>query len=256
LQERNFYGVKQVLEKQEAHALVSQSTLHGLQFLNEKKPISGFRSYYGATKAVVETMDRQFDSMSVTLIGLGTGTMLCQFRKTDHVNVIEIDPQMIDIAKNPQLFTYLRDCLPHIEIIKNDGRLALAKLADGTQNLLILDAFNSDSVPVHLMTLEAFTLYKKKISPDGAIVVNISNRHLDLLPIINAAGHLLNLEVLSLLDKGNSQFGQLQSEWAVLTSNQDLILGLKESNWRPTDEKRQFLWTDDYSNIVPLLKWN
>ncbi|BCA96444.1 hypothetical protein TUM19329_28050 [Legionella antarctica] len=256
LQQRNFYGVKQVLAKQEVHALVSQSTVHGLQFLNEKKPISGYRSYYGATRAVVETMKKQFHSMSVTIIGLGAGTMLCQFRKADFVNVIEIDQQMVDIAKNTELFTYLRDCHPHTEIIKNDGRLALAKIADGSQKLLILDAFNSDSIPVHLMTLEAFTLYKNKIAPDGVILVNISNRHLDLLPVLNAAGHFLNLQVLYLLDKGNSKFGQFQSEWAVLTSNQDLILELTDNAWRPTDEKKQFLWTDDYSNIVPLLKWN
>ncbi|MCL9683940.1 spermidine synthase [Legionella maioricensis] len=256
LQERNFYGVKQVLDKKEARALVSQSTLHGLQFINEKKPINAFRSYYGATKTVVETMEQEFDSMSVTLIGLGIGTMLCQFRNADHVNVIEIDQQVIDIAKNPQLFTYLRDCSPHIEIIKNDGRLALAKIADGSQKLLILDAFNSDSVPVHLMTIEAFTLYKKKIAPDGVILVNLSNRHLDLLPLLNAAGHLLSLNVLSLLDKGNAKFGQFPSEWAVLTANQNLILKLKENKWRSADDKKQFLWTDDYSNIVPLLKLN
>ena len=254
LQERNFYGVKQVSSKKEAHAFVSQSTLHGLQFINEKKPLSGLRSYYGATKVVVETMKQEAGSISVTLIGLGIGTMLCQFRATDQVNAIEIDQQVIDIAKNPQLFTYLRDCPPHVKIIKNDGRLALAKIADGSQKLLIMDAFNSDSVPVHLITIEAFTLYKKKISPDGAILVNLSNRHLDLLPLIKAAGHLLNLKVLFLFDNGNAKYEQLQSEWAVLTSNQNLIRRLQESAWHLADDKKQFLWTDDYSNIVPLLK--
>ena len=255
LQERNFYGVKQVLNRHDTHVLISQSTLHGLQFTNEKKPVSGYRSYYGATQFVVEAMQQEFSSMTVTVIGLGTGTMICQFRKTDYLTVIEIDQQMIDIAKNPQLFTYLRDCLPQVEIIKKDGRLALEKIPDQSQKLLILDAFNSDAIPVHLITREAFNFYNKKMAPEGAILVNLSNRHLSLLPVVNAAGHSLNLKVYYLTDKGNFKLGQLASEWALLTSNQDLIVKLKESAWLPVDDKQQFLWTDDYSNIIPLLKW-
>ncbi len=255
LQERNFYGVKQVLEKENAHVLVSQSTLHSLEFMNEKKPPSGYRSYYGAIQEAVEEMKHEFNSLPVTLIGLGAGTILCQFRETDHVTAIEIDQQMIDIAKNPQLFTYWHDCLPKVELIKNDGRLALAKMADSSQKLLILDAFNSDAIPVHLMTLEAFKLYKKKITPDGAILVNISNRHIELLPILNSIGHLLNMKVLYLLSKENYKAGQFSSEWVVLTANQNLINKLKQSKWRPIGDRKQFLWTDDYSNVVPLLRW-
>lgn len=253
--ERNFYGVKQVVAKQDGHALISQSTLHGFQFTNESESIRGYTSYYGATKAVVEAMQQEFNSMFVTLIGLGTGTMICQFRKTDHINVIEIDQQVIDIAKNPKLFTYLRDCLPQIEIIKNDGRLALEQIADASQKLLILDAFNSDAIPVHLLTIEAFKLYKKKISQDGAILVNLSNRHLELLPVLNAVGHSLDMAVFHLTDNGNLKLGQLAAAWGLLTSNRALAVQLKAAGWQLADDKKQFLWTDDYSNIVPLMRW-
>lgn len=255
LQERNFYGVKQVQAKRDANVLISQSTLHGFQYTHEKKPISGYRAYYGATKVVVEAMKQDFNSMNVTLFGLGTGIMICQLRQTDHIKVIEIDQQMIDIAKNPRLFTYFRDCLPQVEIIKNDGRLALTKIADSSQKLLVLDAFNSDSVPVHLLTIEAFNLYKKKISQDGAILVNLSNRHLSLLPVLTAAGQSLDMKVFSLDDKGNVPTGQLPSKWGLLTNNQALILKLKGSDWYLVDDKNQVLWTDDYSNIVPLMRW-
>lgn len=255
LQERNFYGVKQVVEKERAHILISQSTLHSLQFMDEQKPPSGYRSYYGATQDIVEELKHEFNSLPVTLIGVGAGTIFCQLRKTDHVTAIEIDQQMIDIAKNPHLFTYLRDCPPQIELIKNDGRLAVAKIADSSQKLLILDAFNSDAVPVHLITLEAFKLYQKKITPDGAILVNISNRHIELLPIISSIGHLLNMSVFYLRDGGDLKQGQFPSEWAVLTINQNLINRLKQTKWHLVNNEKPFLWTDDYSNIVPVLRW-
>lgn len=255
LQERNFYGVKKVIEKENVHVLINQSTLHGLQFMDEAKPVSGFRSYYGAIQNVIMEMQHQFATLPVTLIGLGAGTILCQFRINDRLTVIEIDQQMIDIAKNPHLFTYWRNCLPQVTLIKNDGRLALSQIADASQKIIILDAFSSDAIPVHLMTVEAFSLYKKKITPDGVILVNLSNRHLDLLPILNAIGQLLKMNVYYVIDAGNLKSGQFQSEWALLTSNQELMSTLKQTKWQPVNDKNQFLWTDDYSNIVPLLKW-
>ena len=254
LQERNFYGVKQVVGYQDAHGLISQSTVHGIQFMD--KPPTGMESYYAPVNNIVVAMAKQAPTMSATLIGLGAGTTLCQFRNTDHVNVIEIDQQVMDIAKSPRLFTYLRDCPPHMEIFENDGRLELKNMADASQQLLILDAFNSDAIPTHLLTIEAFKLYRKKITQDGCIVVNLSNRHLELLPLLNAAGSLLNLQVYSINDRGNLKAGQFPSKWAVLTANQRLLAKLKSSDWQLSDDKApQFLWTDDYSNIVPLLRW-
>lgn len=256
LQQRNFYGVKQVLAKGGTHVFISQSTVHGLQVIDEKKPLNGFRSYYGAIKSVVEAMQQETNSMAVTILGLGTGTMVCQFRATDRLNVIEIDQQVIDLANNPQLFTYMRDCPSTVKVIKDDGRLALAKIPDGSQQLIVLDAFNSDAIPVHLMTLEAFTLYKKKITDEGVILVNLSNRHLQLLPVLNAAGRSLDMMVFYLVHKGDPKLGQFNSEWALLTTNQPLAFKLMNgTGWRFVADNKQLLWTDDYSNIVPLLKW-
>jgi spermidine synthase len=201
-------------------------------------------------------MQQEFNSLPVTILGLGIGTMICQFRSSDQVNIIEIDKQVIEIAENSSFFTFVRDCNPSMNIIKNDGRLAVKKLPDGSQKLLILDAFSSDSIPVHLMTLEAFTLYKKKISEDGLILVNLSNRHLELLPVLNAVGHSLDMMVFYVMHEGDQKLGQFDSKWALLTMNENLVFKLMQnSNWRFLAENKQFLWTDDYSNIVPLLKW-
>lgn len=257
LQERNFYGVKQVLYKGGTHVFISQSTVHGLQVIDEKKPLNGFRAYYGAIKSVVEALQGENSSLMVSILGLGTGTMVCQFRETDHLNVIEIDQQVIDLAENPQLFTYLRDCpVPTTQLLKDDGRLALNKLPDNSQNLIILDAFNSDAIPVHLMTLEAFTMYKRKSTADGVILVNLSNRHLQLLPVLNAMGRSLDMMVFYLVHKGDPKLGQFNSEWALLTMNQPLAMKLMQgTGWRFVADNKQLLWTDDYSNIVPLFKW-
>ncbi|PWY57051.1 spermidine synthase [Legionella qingyii] len=255
MQVRDFYGVKKVIDKQGVHVLINQSTVHGLQVVGEKKP-KGLTSYYGATKPIVDAMQQKRSSLSVTIIGLGVGTMLCQFRKEDKVKVIEIDYQVIDLASNPQLFTYLRDCSPNVTIMKSDGRLAVEQLPDHSQNLLVIDAFSSDSIPVHLLTLEAFILYQQKITEDGGILIHLSNRHLQLLPVINAAGRSLSLLSIFYVNyKSILALGQFNSEWVFLTSKEDLAFQLmKGSNWRFNASDEQFLWTDDYSNLIPLFK--
>ncbi|MGL5742311.1 MAG: spermidine synthase [Legionella sp.] len=253
VQARNFYGVKKIINKNGVHALINQSTVHGLQVMGEKP--HGLTSYYGAIWPVVETMQRQWNSLTVTIIGLGVGTMVCQFRKEDKVKVIEIDDQVIEMAKNPEWFTYLRDCHAQVTVVKNDGRLAVAQLPDHSQKLLVVDAFNSDAIPMHLLTLEAFELYRKKITQDGIILINVSNRHVQLLPVINAAGRSLELMVFYALNTDNPGLGQFASEWVLLTANEELAFKLMQhSHWRFDASSTQILWTDDYSNLVPLLR--
>ncbi|KTD10929.1 spermidine synthase [Legionella gratiana] len=255
LQVRNFYGVKKVINKKEVNVLFSQSTVHGLQAKGEKKP-EGAGSYYGAIKPVIEVMQQKWSKLPTTIIGLGVGTLVCQFRHEDPIKVIEIDDQVIELAKNPQLFTYLRDCSSSVTIIKNDGRLAVEQLPKHSQKLLIVDAFSSDAIPVHLLTLEAFTLYQQKTTEDGGILIHLSNRNLQLLPVINAMGRSLKLKVLYVNYRGKPTLGEFDSEWAFLTKNEDIVLKLmKNTNWRLNESDKQFLWTDDYSNLVPLLKW-
>ncbi|HHF7372520.1 fused MFS/spermidine synthase [Legionella bozemanae] len=255
VQVRDFYGVKKVIDKQGIHVLINQSTVHGLQAAGENKP-TGLTSYYGAVKPLVDVMQQKWNSLSVTIIGLGIGTMICQFRKEDQIKVIEIDNQVIALAKNSQLFTYLRDCPAQVTIIKNDGRLAVEQLPDHSQNLLVIDAFSSDAIPVHLLTLEAFILYQQKITEDGGILIHLSNRHMKLLPVINAAGRSLELMVLYLNNKGMLALGQFDSQWAFLTSNENLALQImKGTHWQFNTSGEQFLWTDNYSNLIPLLKW-
>lgn len=255
-QQRNFYGVKQVFSQAGAHVLLSQSTVHGFQVLLDKNPTDGARAYYGAVFPLVERLQTVHQPLHAIVLGLGSGIMACQFRGQDKLTMVEIDEQVIDIASDPQLFTYLRDCPPDTVLIKNDGLLAAKDLADASYELLVMDAFNSDAIPIHLLTLEAFTLYKQKITSDGVILVNISNRHLRLLPVLTGAGRELDMIVLHKSQAANSRLGQFASEWALLTTNERLAFQLmNEQGWRFVADNETQLWTNDYSNLIPLLKW-
>lgn len=253
-QSRNFYGAKQVFSAAGAHVLMSQSTLHGFQVPKDDNPIDGARAYYGAVYPVVRQLQAIHHPLRAMILGLGTGMMACQFRTQDHLTIVEIDEQIIQMAKNPKLFTYLRDCPPHVTLIKDDGLLAVKHVADASVDLLVMDAFNSDAIPIHLLTLEAVAMYLKKLSADGVILVNITNRHLRVLPVLTGAGRQLDLIVLHKIQPATFRLGQLASEWAILTSNEQMAGHLmSELGWRFVSEDDALVWTNDHSNLMSLL---
>jgi hypothetical protein len=155
-------------------------------------------------------------------------------------------------------FSYLRDCPSQAHIIERDGRLAMADMvdmADASNELVIMDTFSSDAIPVHMLTQEAFTLYQKKLTSQEVILINISNRHINALSVITAAAHQLDFILLYKNDPGNSSKAQLASQWALLTTNESLANHLIHTEgWHFVTDQTYLLWTDDYSNIIPLLK--
>ncbi len=253
-QQRNFYGVKQVLLSKGMRVLVSQSTLHGFQMLNLDKFESSKMAYYGTTMPVIKALQKKKKSLHAIIIGLGTGMMACQFRAEDKVIMIDIDEQVIKIAH--QYFSYLKDCPPSISIVHDDGRIALNDGEAGSAELLVIDAFSSDAIPTHFLTLEAFKLYRQKMAANGVILINISNRHLKLLPVVLAAGWQLDLLVLHKIQETNLEAGKLRAEWVLLTANEQLGMELiGKEGWRFVAERDAELWTDDHSNLLPLMKW-
>ncbi|CDZ78525.1 spermidine synthase [Legionella massiliensis] len=255
-QQRNFYGVKQVLNSKGAYVLISQNTMHGFQISKEPKIENGAMAYYGPVLSAVQQLQQRKEALDVTIIGLGTGMMACQFRLADKLQIIDIDQQVINIADH--YFSYLRDCPPKISLSEGDGRLVLMANKDASADLLVVDAFSSDAIPIHLLTMEAFDLYQQKIKKNGAILINISNRHLHLLPVIIAAGRQKELLVLYKGQPENYAKGQFPAEWVLLSADEDLGFALMaEGGWRFAAEaaSRQ-LWTDDYSNLLPLMKWS
>lgn len=254
-QQRNFYGIKQVRLMAGTHALLSQNTLHGFQMVDSFRIADGAMGYYGPVKAVLSRMQDSKPSIHAAILGLGTGMLACQFRPDDKVEMVDIDEQVIRIAKDTRFFTYLRDCPPRLSIQQGDGRLVLTEKADANYEAIIVDAFSSDAIPTHLLTYEAIALYQKKLLDNGVLLLNISNRHIQLLPVLTAAGRALELMVLQKFHPGDANSGQFPSEWVLLTMNQPLALSLmNEEGWQFVTADKQLLWTDNYSNLIPLLK--
>ncbi|MBK6307825.1 MAG: fused MFS/spermidine synthase [Gemmatimonadetes bacterium] len=185
-QARSFFGVYRVRHWQNYRLLQHGTTTHGGQSLLMRRTTEPL-TYYHRDGPLGDLFRLTTDSVGprqVALVGLGTGTTACYARPGEQWTYYEIDPLVVAIARSPQLFTYLRDCQPDVRIILGDARLSLASAPDSSFDLITLDAFSSDAIPVHLLTREALQLYARKLRPGGIVAFHISNRYLDLRPVL------------------------------------------------------------------------
>jgi hypothetical protein len=262
--ERGFFGVLRV--DRETHppamALFHGHTSHGKQFLNprlRREPTTYYCSQ-GPLGEVFRSLPPAPDGRRVAVIGLGAGTIACYANKKDHWDFYEINPQVIKLAENPKYFTFLKDCPAKFNVISGDGRLSLAKAPDGYFDLIILDAFNSDSIPVHLLTTEALKLYMKKLRPNGVIAFHISNRYLNLgsvLANLAASDHIPVYAMVQILTPAEERASLAwSSAWGVVARKSGDLAQLVERypGWRPLDKGQGAdAWTDDYSSLIPYL---
>jgi len=222
----------------------------------------------------------------VAIIGLGTGTLSSYFEPGQHGDIYEIDKNVVDIASNERFFTYLRDARGPYDIRLGDARLKLRDAAPHSYRLIVVDAFSSDAIPVHLMTKEAVELYYRKLTADGAVAVHISNRHLNLAPVLGNIARELDLVGLDEYDNDDG-LGKTVSTWVVLARNRQALQPLLERRaatrlsvqanlvlaataapvmipvpfaryalWDDlADDPEKRTWTDDFSNIISVLRW-
>jgi hypothetical protein len=278
--ERSFFGTLHVSEfrNDEVHQrqLFSGSTLHGLQFFGrEKKPTPS--SYYGQATGIAASFARPKGVPSkFGLIGLGVGTLSAYGRKGDTFRYYEIDPAVVHVARDSGHFTFLDTSSADVEIVLGDGRLAIAteQAESGSQNFdfLILDAFSSDAIPVHLLTTEAFQTYANSLARNGVLAAHVSNRHLDLSRLVARVGLEVGFETLVVGTAAAPQFKSQVSDWIFLSRNPQRLrqvakslqertkaLGLLPRHARmqrlhKSDLENIPLWTDDYSDLLGVLK--
>jgi hypothetical protein len=258
---RNYFGIIRVMENEKSRYLVQGNTVQGGQPLAEENRLTPIFYYNEKTAAgeIFRVLDRYPSANSrMAVIGLGAGAVNCYGTSERHYDYFEIDPAIAKIAENPEYFTYLRDCGPGYDIITGDGRLNLAKKEDNTYHMLLLDAFSSDSIPVHLLTTEAFQVYRSKISSYGLIAVNLSNRNMDLRPVVAAnADHTGMTALFKRTGSGKILNTGLQYNpalFAVVTNNPDYILDFKQLGWREIEvASGAYYWSDDYANIIAVL---
>jgi hypothetical protein len=263
-QKRSFFGVLKVqyYPDQEAYTLTNGTTLHGEQIRKpgqESVPLTYYHTS-GPIGQVFTEFSGPRAKHNVGLIGLGAGTLASYGEPGQQMTFYDIDPAVKAIATNENYFTYVRDCRASCGIVLGDARLKLREAADHTYGIIVVDAFSSDSIPIHLLTREALELYFQKLTEDGVLAVHISNRHLDLQPVVANLARQLHLFALQQYDNDVDKRqvpGISSSDWVVLARRrEDLGKLVDDDRWTPmqTDPKVG-VWTDDYSNLLSVFLW-
>jgi spermidine synthase len=264
IQERSFFGVMKVQRDEAAGKteLVHGTTVHGVQ-LTAEDAASIPQSYYGPDTPmgqVVATMRAEAKGpIRLGVVGLGAGSFACWKRPEDSLTFFEIDPAMIKIAKDPAAFTYVSNCAPDVPIFVGDARLTIANVPDGTFDVLILDAFSSDMVPAHLMTREAFQLWRAKLSPRGVLVYHVSNRMMALEGVV---GDMLSSERAPALAQSfwpNEDQDRLNFASTVVIATRDEaaltpFVTDPQGRWEAPETIGQAPWSDDYTNVIGAIR--
>ena len=266
-QERSFYGVYRVVDTRDpaepaARLLYHGTTLHGSELALPDGSRESRTTYYAPDSPIGEAVGAHAalrSSARVGLVGLGTGSLACFARPGDAYRFYEIDPLVEDLARTH--FAALRDCEPKGGVVIRDARLALAEEPPGSLDLIVLDAFSSGVIPIHLLTLEALRGYWKALAPDGFLVLHISNRRLALAPVVaRLAGELGLAGAVRSHDPDAHHHVVSASEVAVLARTPERLAALGLSgDWKPLgggdDPASGPLWTDDFSSILPVVRW-
>jgi hypothetical protein len=263
---RSFFGVYSVQNKGDgARMLVHGTTLHGVQNLGSPARERMGTTYYAPQSGVGLAMaaaPRMFGGQArVGIVGLGAGTLACYARPGQRWTFYEIDPVDIDIARDPKQFTFLSRCLPGVPVELGDARLTLERAPPKAADLLVIDAFSSDSIPIHLLTREAFSAYRRHLSDGGLLMVHISNRFLDLEPVMAAAaaqGWHARLRYYR-PDEVGEAYNHTASIWVAMSPSPETLSQLvsaDRASWRPIRERPGFTpWTDDHATLLPLIRW-
>jgi SAM-dependent methyltransferase len=266
---RSYFGVYTVGTRNDppARILTHGTTLHGVQNLtpgSEREPTSYYARRSGVGHAMASAEVFHGPNPRIGVVGLGTGTLSCYAKPGQRWTFYEIDPEMVRIARDPARFSFLSRCAPDARIVVGDARLSLSRQAPGQLDILAVDAFSSDSVPMHLLTREALQVYRRALSPGGLLLVHISNRYLDLEPVLAAAAQRDGWHgaVFEYAPAPAEQARNMSmSVWVALAPSEDTLLALQISSaedawlWRPLVGRAGFPgWTDDYASILPLLE--
>jgi len=260
--ERSFFGVHRVVNSGRAHTLLSGTTSHGAQSTHPAlncEPLT----YYSRGGPIGQLMTHVEDEGTRNrfgVVGLGTASMAAYAQRGQSWTFFEINPVVERLARDLDYFTYLRDCGPQSTVVNGDARLMMVRQPDAAFDVLILDAFSSDAIPVHLITLEAMQLYLEKLAPGGIMAVHISNRYLDLAPVVGATARRAGLVSMAQThfptpDQANISRDISASVWVLVARTRADFGALGQSGrWSPLDDVDGPVWTDDYSNVAGVLR--
>ena len=263
---RSYFGVYTVYDDAnfDARMLIHGSTLHGAELTTpgeEQVPTTYYTETSGAGLVLSEAPQLFGADASVGVVGLGAGTLACYAQPGQTWRFFEIDPLVVQIARDSGSFHFLSQCTPDAQITTGDARLELETVADDSFDVLVVDAFSSDAIPMHLMTREAFAGYDRVVRPDGVVMVHITNRFINLEPVL--AGLVRDGGWSAAVREDHPSrargLGQLASAsyWVALSRSADAVDAVRAEGgtWRDlADDPAPRTWTDDFASVLPLLQ--
>jgi hypothetical protein len=260
---RNFFGTTRVITNSQKtiNSLYSGNTIHGRQFVDPSRrcePLS-YHHENGPLGQVMAVFNAAPANPRVAVIGLGAGAMVAYSKPAQEWTFYEINPDVIKLARDSRHFTYLQNCAHGLlNILEGDARLNLQNAEDGGYGLIVLDAFSSDAIPLHLVTQQALDLYLSKLAAGGIMAFHISNRSLNLKPILADLAESRKLVCIGFDDLQPGSFEGIDpSQWVVMARAEPEISNLTiNSQWqRLRGTRGRKVWTDDFSNILRAVKW-
>ncbi len=266
LRQRSYFGVYTVRNypDRKVRTLAHGTTLHGQQSLEpglRLVPLTYYGPGSGAGIAFGNAARLFGPNARLGVVGLGTGSLACYRLGAQDWRFYEIDPAVLDLSRK-STFTYIRDCAPDAKVVLGDARIELARARPGSLDLLAVDAFSSDAIPLHLMTDEAFGVYLDALSPRGVLLVHISNRFIDLEPVVAALARKRGLAAALRDDRPTGPFAALMtsSTWIALSRDPAQLKALQNvvptMPWRPLAAPAARVWSDDHASILPYVHWD
>ena len=261
---RSFFGVHKIVvtANGQYHVLMHGTTIHGAEkFRNDDgspaagrpEPITYYHKDGGIGQAIAAVRERKGAPLRVAVIGLGSGTLTCASKPGEDWKFFEIDQSMVDTARDPKYFTYIQNCEPDLKPVIGDARLTFAREPDGIYDLIIVDAYSSDAIPIHLATEEAMAIYKAKLAPQGAVVMHVSNRHLELSSVVVGIADANDMKSWVYNEDSGRDNEYIFSTSVVVSAREEADIGKLASSdvWAETEaDEKQRVWTDDYSNVL------
>jgi len=257
--ERSYFGIYSLREEPDGDKLLMHgTTVHGVQRASDEaaeEPTAYYGRNSGVGRALLQANAMFGPEARIGVVGLGVGTLACYREDGQDWTFFEIDPEVLHYSDRGD-FTYLARCAPNDPVVIGDARIELEAMAADRFDILVIDAFSSDAIPLHLLTAEAMDIYQRALGEDGLLVMHISNNYIHLEPVIAQLARSRGLAARLRADGEQQEAELFASTWVALARDPERLAVLEaEGGWRELEEPQGQVWTDDYASILPYLVW-